>query len=352
MINLEFYQDLESKVYKRNYTDQVIDVISKEEKNINPHIAFLNSRNSGISSYTNVTINNIDPYVDSYYTYLSSSFFKNQNIGIKAEWIYFEMVRKIVSIVVDNKEKFNDIYNGRDIKMNLLHTFSLNEGFDINKFSECLVEQTTKNTNFDLSILSNISESENSKTAFNLISLFSCKNYYEFFAVGTQGCQGMPKNKTLEYKGFKNIYILDTINEYRVLYSNIMYLTKVLGSIDTSVSEYLNKCEIFTEKLIDAIECGPESGFLRDLLFESRDILNYKNNLLIVVNYSENVDDLPLEEVKFIPHDITFGLSLVKDHDSIKDLKIPYYGYVMYERYLKDTNKIHGKQGHYENNYY
>ncbi len=342
MDNLRFYQNLENSVYKRNYSDQMINILSNIEKNINPHVAFLNL-NLENEYYTNVTLDNIDPYVDSYYTYLSSSFFGNKKIGIKSEWIYFEMLRRITSIIDENKEKFSNLYNGRNDKINLIHKFDLNTGFKMDKFTSYLLEQIIRTSNFDISVFSNISKSIDSKIAFNLISLFSGKNYYEYFLEGAQGCQGPPQSKAPDYKGFEGIYILDTIDDYEKMHSNILYLIDVLGKIDKSILKYLEECRSFTENLIDNIKLGnfSQSEFLNNLLFESRDILNHGNNLLITINYGKNINNIPSEEVEFIPYDITFGLSLVKDHNYIEDLKVPHYGYVMYQRYLNKKQKFY-----------
>lgn len=341
---LEFYSSLEKSIFERKYTDQMVSILSSVEERITPHIAFFNLKNldssPGCVYQTNVNLDNINPKIDSYYSYLKLSFFENKSAAIKAEWIYFEILRNITDIISNNKEKFKTIYTGSDTKLDIIHKFKLTDGFDIRKFSNDLVNEISKKVNFDFSVFSNLSDSENSEIAFNLISLSSSKNYFNFFAAGVQGCQGSAYQKPhKKYDGFGDIHVLDSIDDYKMLQKSINYLIYIFGPLnnihDDKMSRYLSECNKFIGNLVKAMESN-NSEFLSDLLFESREVLNHDNNLLIVVNYAENPSDDTLEKIGFIPHDITFGLSLIKDHDTIKDLKIPYYGYVMYKRYLSD----------------
>lgn len=340
--------------------DYIISLSSREDT-CDPQVAFFNSKNLKLDPKlkynrycTNIKSEDIDLRVNSYFDYLKLCFFENQNVGIKAEWIYFEMLRKISNIIVDNPDEFRDIYNGRsDYKIQLLHIFDLESGFSMEAMASDLSSQMMSNVRFN-DIITNLSSSIESKTSFNLMSMFSGKNYYEYFAFGFQGSQGPPIPPPKKYDGFKSIIILDDIKMYQKLKDNINYLIEFFAKNNNEMMRYLQICKSFIEKLSESINHprkNSSKSFLWNILVESESILNIKNNLLVTLNYAEDDGSHNPYSHEFSPHDISFGICMVKNHLDM-DLKVPEYGWVMWQRYFEinkyrilDKSKLLGLQG-------
>lgn len=344
-IDNKWHENEELSLHGRKITDYHVEYLSKIESRVDPQIAFLNLKNlkpqSGLNRvFTNIDNDLLHPFINSYYDYLKYSFFNNRRVAIKSEWIYFEMLRKIGSIISDRKniDKFKEIFNGRENKIHLLHIFDIRQGFSMSKMSNDLFCEISKNVKFNTNILKNLSNSEDSDTAFNLITMFSGKNYYEYFALGNQGCQGahIPAFTNKEYLGFESVIFLDGEVNYETLYNNIDYLKENFGKLDVGLGSYLEKCKLFVKKI--QISINKNSEFLENILKESKEILDIDNNILLTLNYAECYSNCNPLEIDYAPHDISVGLCLVRPHNDIPNLQIIDYGWVMWRRYFEENN--------------